>query len=879
MYSFRKILGFFPVFSYADFWSRHGIVLICLLFIRSVGAESLPKSALSFLDNYCLSCHDSVEQKGDFDMESLGFDLADPDVFSTWIKIHDRADHGEMPPKKKERPHPRDLERFLKSIGGPMVKEDQRRYKTTGRAPVRRLNRFEFENSLRDALNAPWLQVADQLPEDGIAHFYNKIGSHLDVYPGQMARYFETAEYAVRVAMNAAAYPSETKKFYARDEPRMQHYLFFLAKRSGIRAFVPLSGLTAQPDVIRGIEPVTVGDADPELREQEAVGIFTRAQSSESRYAFNNMDLPIDGRYKLRIKSYSFRAGLNGANINDDHGLTGGDRRWWRPNRNVAYRGIRSEPVTLYSLDQSGNARWLATYDALPEPTVVECVVDLKKGEDIRPSASRLMNPMSGWIVNPNATPDGIPGFALNWLEVEGPLVDSWPPPSYTALFGDMPFEVGERSQVKVISENPEADANRLLRDFAKRVYHRSSFSTKEVEPFFSLFKKGLGLGYSFSEAMVGAFASILCSSEFLFLESLSGKLSDPALAARLSYFLWNGPPDDDLRNQKYLSRNSNLRKQTERMLNDPRSERFLNAFLDYWLDLREIDLTTPDANLYGDYFMEDLLTESSVRETRLFFRELVDQDLPAINLIDSDFTYLNERLARHYDLPAFESIELRQVELPDDSVRGGLLTQASILRITANGTTTSPVVRGAWVSERLLGVEIPPPPSGIDNVEPDTRGATTIREQLNKHRDIQSCNACHAKFDPVGFALESFDVGGGWQSHYRAVNDETDPVIGFKNSGDPLAFHYAKPVDCSGQLMDGREFSDVNDLKRLLTADERAIARNLVNQFIVYSTGAPVSFGDRPEVEKILHRCEKSRFGVRSLLDAVIQSELFKIK
>jgi hypothetical protein len=862
---------------------RRYCLIYCLLLAAAcsiVSAADLPKDALTFLDNHCLTCHDSTEQKGDFDMENLGFDLADPDVFSIWVKIHDRADHGEMPPKKKERPEPKDLERFLTSIGKPMVKTDQLRYQTTGRSTVRRLNRYEYENTLRHVLKSPWLKVAERLPEDGIDHLFNKIGERLDVSHVQMAKYLETAEFAIRNAMNAAAFPSETKKYYAREEPGMRNYLQYrTGNKSATRTVIPLIGFEPQVDIIRGIDPVTVGDSDPQLREQEAFGSVSGTYTATTKYDFTRMELPIDGRYRIRMKTYTYRSGLNGASRGDDHGLTGGERIWWRPNRTVVFPGNRSEPVSIYALAKSGDSRWLSTFDSFPEPAVIERVVDLKKGEGIRPDAARLVRTRPGWKGNPNASPEGIPGFALNWLEVEGPLVDSWPPPSYQALFGDMPFEVGDDSNVELIPDDAENDARRLLFNFMEKVYHRASVSKNDVETFFNIFIKARELGNSFTDSMVAGFASILCSPDFLYLESTAGKLSSSELATRLSYFLWNGPPDDELRGLKNLSRNSSLRKQTERMLDDPRSERFLNAFLDYWLDLREINATAPDADLYADYYLDDMLTESSIRETRLFFRELIDHDLPAVNLIDSDFTFLNERLADHYGLPVFEGVEPRRMELPEDSIRGGLLTQASILRITANGTTTSPVVRGAWVMERIMGLEIPPPPSGVEAIEPDTRGAITIREQLDKHREVQSCNVCHAKFDPVGFALESFDVAGGWQDRYRAVNQDAEPVIGFGKNGHAFAFHYAQPVDSSGQLVDGRKFADISELKGLLAADERAVARNLVQRFVVYATGAPVSFGDRPEIENILNRCEKSHYGVRSLIHGVIQSELFKIK
>ena len=180
---------------------------------------------------------------------------------------------------------------------------------------------------------------------------------------------------------------------------------------------------------------------------------------------------------------------------------------------------------------------------------------------------------------------------------------------------------------------------------------------------------------------------------------------------------------------------------------------------------------------------------------------------------------------------------------------------------------------------ERILGEHIPPPPSGVEAVEPDTRGATTIREQLDLHRADESCNSCHVKIDPTGFALESFDIAGGWREQYRAVGEIGELVEGYGKNGHEFIFRIAEPVDSSGYLPTGDAFTDIDELKNLLVKDDRAIARNVVRQFLVYATGAPVTFSDRLHVEKILDRCEESEYGVRSLLHAVVQSELFAIK
>ncbi|HTD66874.1 MAG TPA: DUF1588 domain-containing protein, partial [Candidatus Limnocylindria bacterium] len=279
--------------------------------------------------------------------------------------------------------------------------------------------------------------------------------------------------------------------------------------------------------------------------------------------------------------------------------------------------------------------------------------------------------------------------------------------------------------------------------------------------------------------------------------------------------------------------------------------------------------------NLYPDYYLDDLLTESALEETQLFFAELLRGNLPARNLASSDFAMLNERLAAHYGLPTFEGVKLRRISLPKDSPRGGLMTQAAVLKVTANGTTTSPVLRGAWIMERIIGKPPPPPPPSVPAVEPDIRGAVTIRQQLDKHRTQETCAACHAKIDPAGFALENFDVMGGWRERYRAEGDGV-PEKGLAKSGQKFAFHLALPVDSSGELPDGRKFADIREFKKLLLKDEEQLARNLAQQLVVYATGAPIRFSDREQISRILAQARGEAYGVRTLIHEIVQSELF---
>jgi hypothetical protein len=462
---------------------------------------------------------------------------------------------------------------------------------------------------------------------------------------------------------------------------------------------------------------------------------------------------------------------------------------------------------------------------------------------------------------------------------VEGPLYDTWPTPSHRLLAGGLPLKADGES-VEIIPTDPVKDGERLVRAFVPRALRRP-VTEADIEPFVKLFHTARGAGAGFTEALFTAYSAVLCSPTFVTLEERPGPLDDYALAARLAYFLWNTEPDATLRGvaaRGALRNPRELAAQTQRLLADPKASRFVEAFLDYWLDLRKVGITNPDETLYPDYYLDDILTESCVDETRGFFAELVRADLPARNLVGSDFVTINETLAGLYQLPGVQGSQIRRVPLPKDSVRGGLLTQASVLKVTANGTTTSPVIRGVWITERILGQTVPPPPAAVPAVEPDIRGATTIREQLAKHRNQPACASCHMKIDPPGFALESFDIFGGYREKYRALG-AGPKVPGFGKNGQPFVFTAAQPVDPSGTLADGRSFKDVRDFKRLLLQDERQIARNLVRQLVTYSTGAPVRFGDRPKIEAILDGAEPGGYRVRSLIQGIIASGLFREK
>ena len=461
------------------------------------------------------------------------------------------------------------------------------------------------------------------------------------------------------------------------------------------------------------------------------------------------------------------------------------------------------------------------------------------------------------------------PGLKIHWMEVEGPFPEAWPTESYRRVYGDVDPKTGTL-----------ADAEKLLKELLPKAFRRPIQSGEE-KPFVALVAASMESGQPFPAALRIGIKAVLASPKFLYFRETAGQLDDFALASRLSYFLWSTMPDETLlalAQSGELHRPEVLRMQVERMLEHPKAKSFTENFTGQWLSVREISATTPDKALYPEF--EELLQWSSVRETHLFFDEILKQNLSVENFVDSDFAMLNGRLATHYGIPDVHGVSFRKVPLKPEFHRGGVLTQASILKVTANGSTTSPVLRGVWVLDRILGRPVPPPPPNVPAVEPDIRGATTIREQLVKHRATENCAGCHSRIDPPGFALESYDVIGGWRDRYRVVADRKDWV---NNRVGPLAKYLAayqyglgRPVEAGDRLADGRKFDDITEFKKLLLANPDQIARCLTEKLVIYATGHPVGFSDHQSITRIVEDARKSDYGLRTLIHAVVVSDLF---
>ncbi len=910
------------------------LTVLSLSIVCQVRAQEPSTQSIAFLMQHCASCHDADSREGELDVTSLDWRANSGSAFALRVRMFECVAAGEMPPESEVPPSEVSKAAFQSELGALLSEQDRRRIALEGRAMKRRLNRDEYENSLRDLLNLPWIQIRDMLPEDGERYRYNKIGEALDVSHVQLSRYMSAAETALQQALIVKLQRPEkaTKRYFARDEASLT-FNFWPRENSTLpdRHSFPVLDAHAQPDVRRSDAP----RSSPETREREAVGRVSSIFSDAGGYSWGQFRVPASGKYRLRFKGYSIWVSGGGIGRWFYEGF--GDEKapvyylplWHRPNADEVWPGRRSEPIGVYA-QSSGKSRPLGEFDFGVEPTEGEIEVSLIANEVIQTDGLRLfrtrVNGTDEQYVNPLATEAGMPGYAIQWMEVEGPFDDEQTTSGYQQLFDNLPLvqmndsdatgvvlqvpeglisspEVAPTSvpeppgrrgpprrgfggprnvdvKVEVQSQHPREDAQRLIAAFLNRCY-RGKVDPRHEQLFLKLFDQQFEQGIGFTQALLTTYTAILSSPGFLFINEAPGVLDDDSIATRLALFLWNSEPDAELRKLAHDGQLRNLavlRFQTERLLNDPKSRRFVDAFADYWLDLRKIDDTSPSTTLYNDYELDDPLKLSSLEETRLFVAKLIGDDLPARNVVDSDFTFLNERLAEHYGIENVQGAKLRLVSLPADSVRGGLMTQASVLKVTANGTTTSPVVRGNWITERILGIRVAPPPA-VPAVEPDIRGAVTIRQQLEQHRADASCAACHAKIDPPGLALESFDVMGGYRQRYRAVSESVPAESGIGMNGQAFSFHFALPVDCAGKLENGQEFQDINDLKHLMLLDERRIARNLVQQLTIYATGAPISFSDREAIEKMLDHTQATDFGVRSIIHEIVQSRLFLSK
>lgn len=813
-----------------------------LAFLLGAALRAAPLGSVvdTFALAHCADCHDPDMKKGGFDLTTLARDLENPAAFGRWVQMFDRVTEGEMPPKSEPRPDAAAQRAFLRELETALHDTDAKRIARDGRVRARRLTRFEYERTLQDLLGID-VPLANLLPEDSRSDEFDTVSGTQQVSHFLLERYLA----AIDTALDAAV----------------------------VRAFEPPVAHRKVLDweQLRQLRPGQ-REAGPRPAQRDVVAWSVRT-------AFHGRTPPTTAP-----ESGWFRVTLRVAAVNP-------------PASGEVWCSVRSGVCFA----TAATLHWVGSFAATPEVREHTFEAWIERGHmlEIRPHDSALKRGNFGTVVpTQKAEETGIPGVAIKEITVErihrGPEqavqrerlfagVKLAAPPAGSnsavaptaAAHDDEPRKARKRNggstalvrMPVAIAADPRGEAARLVRTFAARAF-RTPVSEGEAAAYVRLAHAELEEGATLLEAVRGAYRAILASPRFLYLEDAPGLLTPHALATRLSYFLWSSLPDDELRaraDDGTLVQSTVLRAQVERMLAHPAATAFVQNFTDQWLNLAEIDATMPDSKLYPEF--DEVLKYAMLDETRAFFGELLRSDLSATNVIDSSFTLINSRLARHYRIAWPGGHGMQRVALRPQDHRGGLITQASVLKVTANGTSTSPVLRGVWMLERILGVEVPPVPANVPAIEPDIRGARTIREQLDKHRNVAACAACHVKIDPPGFALETYDVTGAWRDRYRVANE----------SGK--GFAPGPAVDPSYVLPDGRTFADIAEFKRLALSDPNPIARNLAAKLVTYATGAGISFADRAVLEEIVASTRKSDHGVRSLVHAVVQSRLFRHK
>ncbi|MCE9530370.1 MAG: DUF1592 domain-containing protein [Planctomycetes bacterium] len=794
-------------------------------------------------DGHCIGCHGPDVQKYGLRLDKLTAKFDEKDSFNTWVKVLDKIAKGEMPPKDEERPPEKRMKAVVAELQRHLQETSLAKQHREGRVILRRLNRIEYETTLRDLLG-PHVEVKEMLPDDNSAAGFDNVSAVLDISSAHLLRYQDAAEKALQGLIPNRPQPT------------------FKDRRTG-------KEIVEKQPIFKSAGQTVKVVGDSMVMHVRTYGHMPCASNP----------VPVAGKY--RVKASVQATGTDGKVLPVMFS--------WRD---------------LYGSDSPD------TQMILDAPTekgmVLEGVFDMKQRNVIvlngwsLPSPRDFENRTKGKKVDDY---DG-PSLVVNWIEIEGPL-DPWPPVPYQRLFEGVPLKPKSVAAAEALGQKaedptkrdlwwlynplvpapakPREEAERLMRAFLPQAFRRPV--SKDLQDYYvKIVHDALDKKMLFSEAMLHGYKVALCSPHFLFItervdESKTEKrttLDDYAVASRLSYFFWSSLPDDELLKlaaKGELSKPAVLHEQVERMLKDRKAHRFTDNFAGQWLDLRNINATSPDPEVYSEF--DDFLFWSMPRETRMFFEEILRNDLPLTDFVHSDWTFLNQRLAQHYGIKNVVGGELRKVKLPADCHRGGVLTHASIMKVTADGTKSSPVLRGRWVLEKIIGLPPAPPPPDIPAIEPDIRGATTIRQQLDKHRNTKACATCHVHIDPPGFALENFDVIGGWRDFYRASKPIRDKLVDLTNYPGRKIYR-ALDVEKGGQTPEGKPFKDIDEYKQILLADKDQLARNLAQKLLIYATGADIQFADREVVEQLVAKCREKKYGFRSLVHEVVLSRVF---
>jgi mono/diheme cytochrome c family protein len=800
-------------------------VAICLASLagRPLSAATGPaaldfaRDVKPFFADHCVRCHGPEKQKGDFRIDTLERDFVKTGTATHWTEVMDRINTGEMPPKKEPRPAVEQSSRAAEWIAAQLAEAEVARQAALGeKVSFRRLSREEYRNTIRDLLGVTY-DASDPtgLPEDPDWQGFERIGSVLTLSATHVEKYLAAAEASLNEALALGPQPEVQHLRWTGAEMRVGGNLTNELRTRGLL------------DKIRGDLVPNNGALDARSLDTYVAGDFIcRMKLSGLR--------PPGGR-AARLRLYA-----------TDLGRTLFEQDIDAP---------EDAPVTLeFRTHLPPGGHLIRVVNAVPGPNPEE-----RASRPLNSKPFFRMSQRQPWQIK-LTDDDGVPlrpTLLIDWIEWTGPIHDTWPSATHQRLF------FGGETATKDLGY-----AREVLTRFAGRAFRRPA-AAAEIDRLVKLVEESQKLGDNFEASVKTGLLAVLCSNSFLYLvegstAAPSPRLTDYELASRLSYFLWSTMPDDrllDLAKQGKLHEAAVLRAEAQRMLRDPKALAFADSFPRQWLQLKRVGMFAPDRKLYPEY--DEYLEKSMVAETTGFFREVMQGNLSIRNFLDSDWTMLNERLADHYGIANVHGETPQRYPLKPEDHRGGLLTQASILGLTSDGTRHRPVHRGKWVLESIYGTPPPPPPPNVTALKPATPAEpkSSLRAKIENHRSDANCASCHRKIDPLGLAFENYDAIG----HWRTEEDVRD------GSG-------ANPtLDPSGSLPDGREFADAGGLKRLMVADLDKFAAAFTTKLATYGMRRAMTFDDRKSLAAVAAQGKADDYALATMIEHLVASDLFQ--
>ena len=809
--------------------------ILILLAIGSIAAAD--ESSTAFLKKHCMRCHGSQKQKVDRRFDTLPTMIKSLDSLERYQEIVDQLNLESMPPEGEPQPTAEERAKAISILTRQITAAHAELNASSRHSVLRRLNSWEYRQTIGDllGLNVDVWNPAEDFPAEVTVDGFDNNGAGLVTSGMLMEHYFAAAEEAIRRATQFGERP-ESKK-YAQQSP------FYFAGKD----YNDLPKLF-KVDRFRFIPKTPFTDLYGRHYRGGHIGFLPLLRQG---------GVAQSGTYTVKVRA----AAVSRVH---DYGKALGDFRNGDPlvmeiaavdrRGSVESTGNVSKMTSLARIELTNEEPQWFEWDVFME-SGYEPEVRFRNGPLAAKRMVRLLTTqaadkpefkpfvgMKGGTEKAHGVLKAYQGPRLRIWEVqlEGPHVDTWPTAGHRALYGDL---TPDELSATTITQRLDA--------FAEKAFRRKPLDG-ELKPIQRLVAGKLNEGMKPLHAFQLGCQTILCSPGFLYLNLGEGELDDFALASRLSYFLWSSPPDETLLKLAHAGKlHSNLSAEATRMLSDSKSDRFVRHFVRRWLDLDNIGEMPPSEDFLV-YYRDNL--ESAMRaETETFFRHVLNNNLSPREFLDADYSFLNRELALHYGIKGVEGNELQRVSL-NGSRRGGLLGQGAFLTASANGVDTSPVVRGIYVLEKLLGYTPPPPPPDVPAIEPDIRGAVTIREQLERHRESATCAACHRKIDPLGFALENFDAIGGWRDNYEGKT----------------------PVDATGTLPGGVAFSSVAEFRTLLVDRQGEFNRCLTEKLMSYALGRELNASDRPSVDGILTGLNRKKGSLRDLIRLVVLSKPF---